>query len=177
MAMYPSILAWRILWTEKPGRLHTVHGVARVGHNLAIKPPPPEWWWNLLQMPYGTQVKDGKKTQMFLTIPLSLGPNAWHRVGTNDLFVGGMEGGREVGRGRKEPTSCSSGLERARQELKSLGQRGKGGKQPQLEWNPHVRFRGGDRRGLERAGTSGFNTKLKRQALFSRGRSWVNELF
>ena len=29
MAAHSSILAWRILWTEEPGRLHTVHGVAK----------------------------------------------------------------------------------------------------------------------------------------------------
>ena len=29
MATYFSILAWRIPWTEEPGELHTVHGVAR----------------------------------------------------------------------------------------------------------------------------------------------------
>ena len=29
-----SILAWRIPWTGEPDRLHIVHGVARVGHNL-----------------------------------------------------------------------------------------------------------------------------------------------
>ena len=29
MATQPSILAWRIPWTEEPGRLHTVHGVAK----------------------------------------------------------------------------------------------------------------------------------------------------
>ena len=40
MATHSSILAWRIPWTEEPGRLHTVHGVARVGHNFAIKSPP-----------------------------------------------------------------------------------------------------------------------------------------
>ena len=28
MATHSSILAWRIPWTEEPGRLHTVHGVA-----------------------------------------------------------------------------------------------------------------------------------------------------
>ena len=28
MATHSSILAWRILWTEEPDRLHTVHGVA-----------------------------------------------------------------------------------------------------------------------------------------------------
>ena len=38
MATHSSILAWRITWTEEPGEIHTVHGVARVGHNLAIKP-------------------------------------------------------------------------------------------------------------------------------------------
>ena len=27
MATHSSILAWRIPWTEEPGRLHTVHGV------------------------------------------------------------------------------------------------------------------------------------------------------
>ena len=26
---HSSILAWRIPWTEEPGRLHTVHGVAK----------------------------------------------------------------------------------------------------------------------------------------------------
>ena len=31
-------LAWRIPWTEEPGGL--IHGVARVRHDLAIKPPP-----------------------------------------------------------------------------------------------------------------------------------------
>ena len=39
MATHSSILAWKILWTEEPGS--TVHGVARVGHNLATKLPPP----------------------------------------------------------------------------------------------------------------------------------------
>ena len=29
MAIHSSILAWRIPWTEKPGGLHTVHGVAK----------------------------------------------------------------------------------------------------------------------------------------------------
>ena len=38
MATHSSILAWRIPWTEEWQA--TVHGVARVGHDLAIKPPP-----------------------------------------------------------------------------------------------------------------------------------------
>ena len=29
MAVYSSILAWSILWTEEPGRLHTVHRVTK----------------------------------------------------------------------------------------------------------------------------------------------------
>ena len=32
MAIYSSILAWEIPWTEE-----TAHGVARVGHDLATK--------------------------------------------------------------------------------------------------------------------------------------------
>ena len=32
-ATHSSILAWRIPWTEAPGRLHTVHGVAK-SHTL-----------------------------------------------------------------------------------------------------------------------------------------------
>jgi len=29
MATHPSILAWRIPWTEEPGRLQGVHGVTK----------------------------------------------------------------------------------------------------------------------------------------------------
>ena len=29
MAAQSSIIAWRIPWTEEPGGLHTVHGVAK----------------------------------------------------------------------------------------------------------------------------------------------------
>ena len=37
MATHSTILAWRIPWTEEPGR---IHGIARVGHNLVTKSPP-----------------------------------------------------------------------------------------------------------------------------------------
>ena len=37
MAIHSSIPAWRTPWTEKPGRLHTVNGVTRVGHDLVTK--------------------------------------------------------------------------------------------------------------------------------------------
>ena len=38
MTTHSNILAWRIPWTEEPGRLHSVHRVPRVGHNLMTKP-------------------------------------------------------------------------------------------------------------------------------------------
>ena len=40
MATHSSILAWKIPWTEEPDGL-PVHGIARVGPDLATKPPPP----------------------------------------------------------------------------------------------------------------------------------------
>ena len=40
MATYSIILAWKIPCTESGGL--TVHGVARVGHDLATRPPPPQ---------------------------------------------------------------------------------------------------------------------------------------
>ena len=40
MATHISILPWKIPWTEEAWRA-TVHGVSRVGHDLATKPPPP----------------------------------------------------------------------------------------------------------------------------------------
>ena len=36
MATLSSILAWKIPWTEEPGRLHFM-GLQRVGHNWATK--------------------------------------------------------------------------------------------------------------------------------------------
>ena len=40
MATHSSIIAWRIPWTEKPGRF-PVHGVARVRQDLVTKSSPP----------------------------------------------------------------------------------------------------------------------------------------
>ena len=37
-AAFSSIVAWRISWTEEPGRLQSM-GVTRVGHDLTTKPP------------------------------------------------------------------------------------------------------------------------------------------
>ena len=36
MATHSSILAWKILWTEEPGRVQSM-GSQRVGHNWATK--------------------------------------------------------------------------------------------------------------------------------------------
>ena len=46
MATHSSILAWRVPWTEEPGRF-LVHMVAGIGHNLVTKtqPPPPRSEW------------------------------------------------------------------------------------------------------------------------------------
>ena len=33
MATHSSTLAWKITWTEEPGRLHTVHGVTKSRKN------------------------------------------------------------------------------------------------------------------------------------------------
>ena len=39
MATHSSILAWGILWTEKPGGLQSMES-QRVRHDLETKPPP-----------------------------------------------------------------------------------------------------------------------------------------
>ena len=41
MATRSSILAWRINPMDRGAWRASVHGVARVGHDLATKPPPP----------------------------------------------------------------------------------------------------------------------------------------
>ena len=38
MATYSSVLAWRILWTEEPGRQQST-GSQRVGHDLVTRSP------------------------------------------------------------------------------------------------------------------------------------------
>ena len=39
LATHFSILAWKIPWTEEPGRLQSMESYI-VGHNLVTKPPP-----------------------------------------------------------------------------------------------------------------------------------------
>ena len=38
VATFSSILAWKITWTEEPGRLQSM-GLPRVGHDFATKQP------------------------------------------------------------------------------------------------------------------------------------------
>ena len=44
MATYSSILAWRIPWTEEPGRLQSM-GSQRVGHKESINTSQAEVTW------------------------------------------------------------------------------------------------------------------------------------
>ena len=37
MSTHSSVLAWEIPWTEEPTGLQSMHGVARVGHDLVTK--------------------------------------------------------------------------------------------------------------------------------------------
>ena len=38
MTTHSTVLAWKILWTEEPGRLWSI-GSQRVGHNNSMVPP------------------------------------------------------------------------------------------------------------------------------------------
>ena len=51
VATHSSILAWRIPWTEEPGRLQSLES-QRVGHDLVAKPPPPPPGGHSLQAPF-----------------------------------------------------------------------------------------------------------------------------
>ena len=50
MATHSRILAWRIPWTEEPGRLQSV-GSQRVGHDCAIQQHKGRNWVRLLLIP------------------------------------------------------------------------------------------------------------------------------
>ena len=43
MATHSSILVWRIPWTEEPGRLHTVHGIAKSWTQLGTSRTRGHW--------------------------------------------------------------------------------------------------------------------------------------
>ena len=53
MATHSSVLAWRILWTEEPGRLPSME--SRVGHDLETNPRHGD------HMPIVSQKAEGKR--------------------------------------------------------------------------------------------------------------------
>ena len=63
----PSILAWRVPWTEEPERLPSI-GLQRVGHNLATKPPPLE-----ISSPGGSDGKESARNAGDLALITNLG--------------------------------------------------------------------------------------------------------
>ena len=69
MASHSNILAWRIPWTEEPGRLQSM-GWQRVGHEWATKPPPLS--------------STGKRPGMLLKIPQSTRSKPIHPLPTKN---------------------------------------------------------------------------------------------
>ena len=58
MVNHSSILAWRIPWTAKPGRLQST-GSQRVGYDWVTSPSPsPSWWINNFVIVSGGQQRD-----------------------------------------------------------------------------------------------------------------------
>lgn len=90
-----------------------------------------------------------------------------------------LAGGRRKGGGQRKEGACTllirigEGLPRT----EVTWAKGQGRETASARMEPSCKAQGEDRQGLEPAGTSGSHTKLKRQTLFSRGRSWVNERF
>ena len=50
MATYSSTLAWKILWTEDPGRLQSIR-LQRVAHDWATSLLHGRWWWSHILNP------------------------------------------------------------------------------------------------------------------------------
>ena len=48
MSTHSSILVWKILWTEEPGRQAIVHRVAKSRTQLSTHPPEPKGVINLI---------------------------------------------------------------------------------------------------------------------------------
>ena len=87
-ATHSSILAWRIPWTEKSGRLRYI-GLRRIGHNWSdLAPMHSQWEQRSLSLRQQTSKKVAKFVyKVFLTLN-SLLPS-WFRKGTfhmEDLF-------------------------------------------------------------------------------------------
>ena len=68
MATHTSILAWRILMVRGAWRA-TVHGVTRVGHDIATKSPPPIIVQNGVSGSVSTLIIDNFKGLLPETLP------------------------------------------------------------------------------------------------------------
>ena len=60
MTTYFSILAWRIPWTEEPGRLQSM-GLQTVGHNLAAEQQQQGCYDHLHCVDKGNEVRTGQE--------------------------------------------------------------------------------------------------------------------
>ena len=80
MATHPSILAWEISWTEKPGRLQSV-GSQRVGLDLV------------------TEQQQSVQEVKIVTAPVTRAPSSSLHLGVTGLPLGG---GQEVPQGERE---------------------------------------------------------------------------
>ena len=61
MATHTSVLAWRIPWTEKPGRLQSM-GPHRVGHDWSDLAAAARclWWWLLILFRFDKDLLEGR---------------------------------------------------------------------------------------------------------------------
>ena len=116
MATHSSILAWRIPWTEEPGRLQSM-GSQRVGHDWATSQTLNNWcFWtvvleNTLESPLDSkEFKPGnpKLNQSWIFIGRTAveteGPTLWS-LDAQSWFVGkGPDAGKDWGQKEKEIT-------------------------------------------------------------------------
>ena len=79
MATHSSVLAWRIPWTEKPGRLQSI-GLHRVGHNwsdLARTTQILKFRWKIVDISLCLSNMFWVQRSSFLKNTLLL-PRVWH---------------------------------------------------------------------------------------------------
>ena len=83
MATHPSILAWRIPWTEEPGMLQSM-GLQRGGHNLVIKMATPTMTRMLTLYKHGSCFVQDQILQLFLCAHFRV----WPRTGSlSDMML------------------------------------------------------------------------------------------
>ena len=83
MATHPSILAWRIPWTEEPVGLQSM-GLQKGGHNLAIKMATPTMTRMLTLYKHGSCFVQDQILQLFLCAHFRV----WPRTGSlSDMML------------------------------------------------------------------------------------------